>query len=144
MTGRRPRNVQGALVLFAIALGLASRSSLAAALPAFLRDYSGDTLWALTLYLALGFVLPAASGLRLAGLTIVISFGVELSQLCQAAWINALRDTRVGGLILGFGFKWTDLVCYSVGALAGLGGEQLAKRCLKCEASGRTPGRSGP
>ena len=53
--------------------------------------------------------------------------GVELSQIYQAEWINAIRDTRIGGLILGFGFKGSDLLCYTLGCGLGVLGEFLAK-----------------
>ena len=40
---------------------------------------------------------------------------VEVSQLYQAPWINALRATRIGALALGQGFLWSDVVCYALG-----------------------------
>ena len=42
-------------------------------------------------------------------------YGIEISQLYQAPWIDATRATRLGGLVLGHGFLWSDMVCYSVG-----------------------------
>jgi hypothetical protein len=39
--------------------------------------------------------------------------------LYHAGWIDAIRATRLGGLILGYGFLWSDLVCYAAGV--GLG-----------------------
>lgn len=50
---------------------------------------------------------------------LLFSFSIEVSQLYQADWINAIRHTRLGGLVLGFGFQWTDLVAYSVGIAFG-------------------------
>jgi hypothetical protein len=44
---------------------------------------------------------------------------VEISQLYHAPWIDSIRQTALGGLVLGFGFLWTDLVCYSVGIFIG-------------------------
>ena len=52
---------------------------------------------------------------------LAFSFAIEFSQLYQADWINALRRTTLGGLILGYGFLWSDLVCYTVGILIGAG-----------------------
>jgi len=37
----------------------------------------------------------------------------------RAPWIDSIRRTTVGGLILGYGFLWSDLVCYAAGV--GLG-----------------------
>ncbi len=50
-----------------------------------------------------------------AALSLATAFVVELSQLYHAPWIDSIRQTTLGGLVLGFGFLWTDLLCYSVG-----------------------------
>ena len=47
------------------------------------------------------------------------SVAIELGQLYHAPWIDSIRQTTLGGLILGFGFLWSDLACYAVGV--GLG-----------------------
>ena len=44
-----------------------------------------------------------------------VSLAVELGQLYHAPWIEAVRQTRIGGLVLGFGFLWSDLACYAAG-----------------------------
>jgi hypothetical protein len=48
-----------------------------------------------------------------------LAFLVEISQLYHAPWIDSIRQTTLGALVLGFGFLWTDLVCYSVGIATG-------------------------
>lgn len=106
-----------------IAVGLFSRSSAADHLPGLVRTYAGDTLWALAVFLALGLVLPKAGTMRLAICAATISYGVELSQLYRAPWIDAIRRTIPGALLLGFGFQWSDLICYSVGILLGAAAE---------------------
>lgn len=105
------------LLLFVVAAGLFSRSEHASILPVFVQTYAGDTLWAIALYLFLALFAPGAGAKELFFLSLVISFAVEFSQMYQAEWINSVRHTRVGGLILGFGFKWSDLLCYSSGIL---------------------------
>jgi len=50
---------------------------------------------------------------------LAFAYGVEFSQLYQADWINSLRQTTLGGLVLGFGFKWSDLVAYTLGIFLG-------------------------
>jgi hypothetical protein len=42
-----------------------------------------------------------------------------LLRLYHASWIDSLRDTTFGGLVLGFEFVWSDLVCYTVGIVFG-------------------------
>ena len=44
---------------------------------------------------------------------------VEVGQLYHAPWIDSIRRTTLGGLVLGFDFVWSDLACYAVGV--GLG-----------------------
>ncbi len=106
------------LLALVVALGLWTRSG-SALVPAFFKEYAGDALWATAAYLALAFVFPRQSVKRLFVAALVISFGVELSQLYQAPWINQIRKTRPGALLLGQGFLWTDFVCYAAGAAIG-------------------------
>lgn len=109
-----------------IVAGLLSRSRLAIHLPSFLSTYAGDTLWSLALFLAICILFPGARLVVVALMTIAISFSVEFSQIYRAEWINRTRNTRVGALFLGAGFKWSDLPCYAAGCLMGVAGEVLA------------------
>jgi Protein of unknown function (DUF2809) len=114
---RRPVIQLGFLVM-TILLGLGSRRY-ASALPTIVSTYAGDTLWALALFWFLGLILPRMSTAWVAAMTLGLSVLVELSQLYHAPWIDAVRQTTLGGLILGFGFLWSDLACYAAGV--GLG-----------------------
>jgi len=105
----------GAVVI----LGLCSRRY-SRSLPEFVALYAGDTLWALTAFLGLGALFPRWPTLRVCAAALLFSFAVELSQLYHSHWIDRVRQTRVGGLILGYGFLWSDLLCYGVGVSAGL------------------------
>ena len=125
---QRNRYVYAGVIAAVVAAGLLSRSSLACYLPAFIATYAGDTLWALMVFLGLGFVFPRASTLKLAVITLAFSFGIELAQLYQAPWISSLRATGLGALVLGAGFIWSDFVCYTIGCLLGVLGEILASR----------------
>ncbi len=122
----RSRFVYALLILAVILLGLASRAKVVQPhLPQFIAEYAGDTLWALTAFLGLGFLWPKLSTGRVAGLAFGFALLIECSQLYHAPWIEALRHTRIGGLILGFGFLWSDLLCYAVGVACGGGLELL-------------------
>jgi len=122
---RRSRWVYAALITVVILAGLASRSSLDTYLPALLASYTGDTLWALTVFLCLGFVFRTLRPWRVALVAIIIAFLVEVSQLYQADWINAIRSNRLAALLIGQGFKWSDLACYTTGIAMGFAGELL-------------------
>jgi hypothetical protein len=55
-----------------------------------------------------------------AGWCFGISVLVETSQLYHAPWIDTVRSTFLGAVILGSGFLWSDLACYFVGTAGGL------------------------
>lgn len=117
----RSRLVYLLLIAFVIALGLASRAeAVRDYVPDFMRAYAGDTLWALMVFLGVGFLFPQLSTWRVAAIALGLAVLIECSQLYHAGWIDALRQTRLGGLILGFGFLWSDLVCYAVGIACGM------------------------
>jgi hypothetical protein len=117
------------LLAATIVLGLGSRR-FGSALPGFIATYAGDILWALALFLFLGLILPRLETGRVAALTLAGSLLVELSQLYHAPWIDSVRQTTVGGLVLGFGFLWSDLVCYAVGVGIGVALERMAHGSL--------------
>lgn len=99
--------------------GLLSRSGVFA-LPGVVRVYGGDVLWGLMVFWCFCIARPCWAGWK-AGLgASVFSFGIEFSQFYHAAWIDSIRDTRIGGLVLGYGFKYSDLACYSVGIAFGV------------------------
>ena len=72
-----------------------------------------------------GLILPRVSTRTIAILAMAFSVAIELSQLYHAPWIDSIRHTTLGGLILGFGFLWSDLVCYAVGVGLGLAIENI-------------------
>nr|WP_282781568.1 DUF2809 domain-containing protein [Phaeodactylibacter xiamenensis] len=112
-----------------IALGLVSR---AAFIPELIYPYLGDVFYALMIFWIFGFLFPRMSSKKIALISILTCFLIEFSQLYHAEWIDAIRKTRLGGLILGFGFLWSDLVSYAVGGMMGLGLEYVLEK------SGRT------
>jgi hypothetical protein len=122
---QRNRLAYAGWIAAAIALGLLSRSARAGAfLPEFVRTYAGDALWALMVFLGLGLVFPQARTRTIAVAALGIAFAVEFSQLYEAEWINRIRATRVGGLVLGRGWVTTDLICYATGVALGAMGER--------------------
>jgi hypothetical protein len=119
LTNRPKRNPLVWLILIALTVGLGLASRHAGHLPSLVADYAGDTLWALAAFLGFGLIIPRASTWRVALLALAFSVLVEVSQLYKAHWIDSIRRTTLGGLILGFDFVWSDLACYSAGV--GLG-----------------------
>ncbi|AGC43730.1 membrane protein [Myxococcus stipitatus DSM 14675] len=116
----RTRLLSLGLAVLVIPLGLASRRK-SLPWPAFFATYAGDTLWALLVYLLVRFVAPRRAALTVAAVALTFSFAIEFSQDYHAPWLDAARRTLPGRLVLGAGFLWSDLVCYFVGILVGVG-----------------------
>jgi len=100
--------------LATVMLGLTSRTG-HNLFPQALGKYPGDVFWALLVFLILAIVKPAWSTRRLAILAFGISCLDEVSQLYQAPWINSIRATAFGHIVLGSSFSWLDILAYAVG-----------------------------
>ncbi|MFF2093734.1 DUF2809 domain-containing protein [Paenibacillus sp. NPDC058174] len=115
----RQRILYGMAVVAAMLLGLGSRQW-AGQLPPFAAEHLGDALWASMIYFGFRMLWPT---MKLTGsmvLAVVFCFGIEFSQLYQAEWIQSIRGTTLGALVLGKGFLAVDLVRYSAGILISL------------------------
>jgi hypothetical protein len=118
------------LLAVTVVAGLASRR-FSDILPYWIQEYAGDTLWALMVFLLLGIIFKTKSSLWVSLIAITFSVGIEISQLYHAPWIDSLRAYRLGGLVLGFGFLWSDLVCYTAGVAFGFVMEWIIKHLQK-------------
>jgi len=110
----RNRFLYFVLIVITVLVGLASRH-INFKPDSWLKLYLGDALWALLVFLLIGFTFTRKSSMWIAIVALVFSFCIEISQLYHALWIDYIRNTSLGGLILGFGFLWSDLLCYSAG-----------------------------
>jgi hypothetical protein len=117
VTPPRRRLVYVGLTAATIALGLLSRRI--PAIPAPLAKALGDALYATMSFWLAGLLAPAWSTRRAAIAATLFCFAIEASQLYHAPWIDAIRDHRLGGLVLGHGFHAADLAYYVAGVLAG-------------------------
>lgn len=119
MINERNRIIYFILVLVVIILGLGSRY-FSEYLPKWIHLYLGDILWALMIFFIFGFLFKRKSTFWITVVSLLFSFSIEISQLYQAQWINAIRHTTIGGLVLGYGFLWSDLLAYAVGISIGV------------------------
>lgn len=113
------RNLRIAYVIAIVStifLGLASRKWGLLLLP-FVAQNAGDALWAMMVYFGFRFLLVRKSTRTAIWLSFVFSFGIEFSQLYQQDWINEIRVTSLGALILGKGFLAVDLIRYTAGII---------------------------
>ena len=103
------RIIYGLAVFLTIAAGLLSRRS--AVVPAA----TGDALWAVMIFLILRFVFIDGNMKHIAISSLAICYAVEISQLYHQPWIDNIRETRLGALVLGRGFLWSDILAYTLG-----------------------------
>jgi hypothetical protein len=127
MPAPRSRVAYAAALLLVIAAGLGSRV-FGRFLPAFVAAYAGDTLYATMVFVLLGLAAPRWSTARVGAAALASSCAIEVSQLYHAPWIDAIRATVPGALVLGYGFLWSDLACYVAGVALAVGAERLTGR----------------
>ncbi|BCC29919.1 TPA: DUF2809 domain-containing protein [Bacillus cereus] len=127
MNTKRNRLLYATFTIIVIILGLSSRK-FAFALPELLNDYLGDALWALMIFTGFGFLFPKIKTKKLVFIGLLFCYGIEISQLYHAEWINSIRATTLGGLVLGYGFLWNDLVAYTIGVGVGFIFEFILQR----------------
>ncbi|KEK23128.1 DUF2809 domain-containing protein [Bacillus gaemokensis] len=119
MNYKRNRILYAIFTIIVIVLGLGSRK-FAHALPDLLNAYLGDALWALMIFIGFGFLCNKMETKKVAFISLLFCYAIEISQLYHAEWIDSIRATTLGGLVLGYGFLWSDLLAYAIGI--GIGG----------------------
>jgi hypothetical protein len=83
MSIKRSRIIYGVLILLTIVLGLCSRRY-SGDLPNWIGIYAGDVLWALMVFLMVGFLFTEMKSRHVATIAFLFAFIVETSQLYQA------------------------------------------------------------
>jgi hypothetical protein len=81
----------------------------------FIATYGGDTIWAAMFLFFLRIFFGKITLWKLAIINFLLGAADETLQLYQAPWIQEIRHTKIGGLLLGFGFLWSDILCYAIG-----------------------------
>jgi hypothetical protein len=126
----RSRWLYAAAVAATIAVGLASRAA-APALPWWLAKNAGDALYATMVFFGIGLVAPRIRTRTAAAIALAFCAAIEGSQLVHAPWLDAVRDTLPGHLVLGQGFHAFDLACYAAGVALGVTLEVTAARARR-------------
>lgn len=102
-----------AAVFVCILIGLSSRYT--SIYPKILQVHLGDAVWASMIYFGCKLILTNDKKLPAILYPLLFCCFIEFSQTYQANWIVNIRSTLIGGLILGKGFLWIDLVRYTIG-----------------------------
>jgi len=121
----RLRITYGCLIIITIISGLLSRHF------SFIPLFIGDILWALMAYFIMRFLFVHKPVKFLVIVSLSFCYAIELSQLYKAPWINDLRHTLFGRLVLGDGFLWSDLLCYTIGVALGVWVDKIVSKNLR-------------
>lgn len=79
--------------------------------------YGGDIIWAGMFLFLLRIFFTKTTLWKLVLFNYLLGVADECSQLITAPWFVAIRQTKLGKLMLGVGFVWSDLMCYAIGTL---------------------------
>lgn len=134
----RPKRYRLALLIsliLIIPIGYGSRFHLNAE-QEWLRNLLGNIAYESFWILLVVFLMPHLPPFRVAVGVCLASFGIEFLQLWQPDWLQTLRATLFGKLVLGNAFYWLDFPQYGLGSLVGwlwvslLARKTRVKRCL--------------
>lgn len=114
-----------AAALAVLALGLLVRFS--PWVPAPIRDPAGGVAYTLLVAILLHTAGCRAAGA--AGGAFLFSATVEALQAWHAPWLDAVRATLPGRLVLGTTFDAHDFLAYAFGAALAWGALRYARRC---------------
>lgn len=116
MEGERRYSIYIGIIITTIIMGLGSRY-FAIYLPRWVNLYFGDFLWAFMIFFIFALIFRKKNTLEIFVVSLIYCYLIEISQLYHGAWIDKIRQTTVGHLMLGRGFLWSDLISYTIGIL---------------------------
>ncbi len=105
----KPRIGWFIVICITIALGMASRHF--KVVPLFV----GDILWATMVYFIVRFLFVNKPIRFIVIASLLFSYAIEIGQLYKAPWIDGIRPTLFGHLVLGSTFNWGDMISYTAG-----------------------------
>lgn len=124
----KKRTIYCIITLVVMVMGLLSRKFMFI-FPKSIAPFIGDMFWAMMVYYGFRSLFARSTITKSFVAAIIFSFSIEVSQLYQANWINNIRATTLGGLVLGYGFLWEDLISYSIGIVLGVAMDKLINEC---------------
>jgi glycerol uptake facilitator-like aquaporin len=88
-----------------------------AVLPYFINFWIGDFLWAFMLYFLWRAIFLQFNRYKMTIALIVFCWLIEGSQAWHTPWLDDFRHTTIGGLLLGHGYLWSDILAYTAGVI---------------------------
>lgn len=83
--------------------------------------FVGDILYAIMVYFGGRFLILNLQFFYRIILPLGFCFLIEFQQLANWSWLVSIRETTLGHYVLGQGFLWSDLICYTLGVLVAFG-----------------------
>jgi hypothetical protein len=114
-----------AILIIIVALSL---REIWAYLPYWFNFWIGDFLWAAMLYCAMIAIFSPNNKWRATLGLVAFCWIIEASQAWHTPWLDPFRQTTFGGVLLGHGFLWSDIVAYTAGAIAAYWTDKLILR----------------
>jgi hypothetical protein len=122
----KARIIYFCLIIFTVFIGLVSRE-----LKDYIPLFIGDILWGLVIFMCMR-LLFIKQQVNVAVITsLVYCYATEFSQLYEAPWINDLRHTFFGRVMLGKTFLLSDMLCYTIGIGLGILLELSLRRVVR-------------
>ncbi|MDF1836794.1 MAG: DUF2809 domain-containing protein [Planctomycetota bacterium] len=109
----------GASLMLVLALGIASQAANGTGWNWVARQLGGAFYVLAGVFLVL-FLWPRCRTVWVCLGVLLATVLVEFAQLWHPGWLQALRGTRPGGLLLGSTFHWADFPYYFLGCGVGL------------------------
>jgi hypothetical protein len=85
----------------------------------WLNDTFGGTPYEIFWILLIAIIFPRAKAIYIAIGVLIATCSLEFLQLWQPAWLQTIRGTLLGRLILGNTFSWSDFPYYFIGCALG-------------------------
>ena len=115
---RRQTRIYLLIMIVITAFGLPART-IQDQLPRWYVQYFGDYLWAMLLFFVFALILRNMSTFKVAIVTLLFTYIIEISQLFHPQWLDYLRSVKLVALVLGFTFLWSDIAAYTLGIFTG-------------------------
>lgn len=90
----------------------------------FVRPYFGDFLVTILIYCAIK-CLVSLPVLKVASISLLFCYAIEIAQYLQLATILGLQKSRPISIVLGSSFSWSDIIAYSCGFIFIMGIEKI-------------------
>ncbi len=96
--------------------------------PPLIRKDLADALWAMAIFMFIRLLRLNWSTARVTLAAIAVAFGIEFLKLSDSPWLQSLRATWIGAVLLGRYFHLGDLLRCAAGIAAGIAADAAIGR----------------